>query len=361
MFYYLHQLTELGKEYSFFKIFNVFQYITFRSIMAAITALFITFIIGPKIIRYLKSKKIGQVVREIGPQTHLSKSGTPTMGGGIMILSIALSLLLWARLDNPFIWICFTSMLGFGFIGFLDDYLKLIKKNTAGLSARFKLLGQLLVSSGLAVWLWYLTPSDFYLPFFSSPVFDLGIFFIPFALLVIIGSSNAVNLTDGLDGLAIGLSLLVAGTLGIFAFLTGNKMIAEYLKIPFVSGTGEITVFMGALAGSGLGFLWFNAHPAEVFMGDTGSLFLGGVFGTVAVALKKEVLLMLVGGIFVAEAVSVILQVLFFKKTGKRIFKMAPLHHHFELSGWPESKIIARFWIIGIILSLLGIATLKLQ
>lgn len=362
MFYYLYEwLFPLGKEISFFKIFNVFQYVTFRAIMAVITALIISFIIGPKIIRYLRAKKIGQYIRELGPESHQSKSGTPTMGGIIMIIAVLVSTLLWAKLDNQFVWICIISMLGFGFIGFLDDYLKLIKKNTAGLAAHFKMLGQFSIALGISIWLYLTIPTDLYFPFISGPLFDMGIFFIVFSLIVMIGASNAVNLTDGLDGLAIGLSLLVVSTFGIFAYLTGHAVITEYLKIPFIPGSSEISVYLGALAGSGLGFLWYNSHPAEVFMGDTGSLFLGGTLGTVAIILKKEFLLLLVGGIFVMEAISVILQVLVYKKTGKRIFKMAPIHHHFELKGWAESKIIARFWIIGIILALFGLATLKLQ
>jgi phospho-N-acetylmuramoyl-pentapeptide-transferase len=362
MLYYLYEyLFPLGKEIRFFKIFNVFQYTTFRAIMAVITALLISFIIGPKIIRYLRSKKIGQYVRELGPQTHHSKTGTPTMGGIIMIVSVLISTLLWARPDNPFIWICLFSMLGFGLIGFLDDYLKLIKKSPAGLAGHLKLLGQFTFALIISIWLYHIVPSTIYVPFFSEPVLNMGIFFVIFSILVMVGSSNAVNLTDGLDGLAIGLSLLVVGTFGIFAYLTGHGGIADYLNIPFIPGASEVSVYMGGMAGAGLGFLWYNSHPAEVFMGDTGSLFLGGTLGTVAVILKKEFLLFLVGGIFVVEAASVILQVLVFKKTGKRLFRMAPLHHHFELKGWPESKIIARFWIIGIILSLFGLATLKLQ
>mgnify|MGYP001483008074 CR=1 FL=1 len=361
MLFYLYYLTGLGKEYKFFKIFNVFQYVSFRAIMAVITALIICFIIGPKIIRYLKAKKIGQYIREVGPATHYSKKGTPTMGGIIMIISVAISTLLWARLENPFVWICLISMVGFGLIGFLDDYLKLIKKNPSGLAGRFKILGQVFVSLGLAIWLSFLIPTTLYLPFFSEALLNFGILFVPFSMIVMIGSSNAFNLTDGLDGLAIGLSLLVVATFAVFAYLTGHKVIASYLKLPFINGSSEIVVYLCSLAGAGLGFLWYNSHPAEVFMGDTGSLFLGGSLGCVAVILKKEFLLFLVGGIFVAEALSVIIQVFYFKKTGKRIFKMTPLHHHFEMKGIPESKIITRFWIVGIILALLGFATLKLQ
>lgn len=362
MFYYLYEyLYPLGKEYKFLKIFNVFQYVTFRSIGAVITALLICFIIGPKIIRYLRAKKIGQYVRELGPKSHYSKSGTPTMGGIVMIISVFISTLLWARYTNRFIWICVLSMLGFGLIGFLDDYIKLIKKSSEGLAAHFKMLGLFVVSAGISVWIYFSVPSTLYFPFVSSPLFNMGIFFIIFSMIVMLGASNAVNLTDGLDGLAIGLSLLVVATFTLFAYLTGHKAISEYLKIPFIQGSSEITVFMGAMAGAGLGFLWYNSHPAEVFMGDTGSLYLGGTLGTTAVILKKEFLLMIVGGVFVIEAVSVILQVFYFKRTGKRIFKMAPLHHHFELNGIPESKIITRFWVIGIMLALLGVATLKLQ
>ncbi|OHD14202.1 MAG: phospho-N-acetylmuramoyl-pentapeptide-transferase [Spirochaetes bacterium GWB1_36_13] len=362
MLYYLYEyLYPLGQEYKILKIFNVFQYVTFRSVMAVLTALIITFIISPKIIRYLREKKIGQCIRDDGPKTHLSKSGTPTMGGIIIIIAVFFSSLLWAKPDNIFLWVCLFSMISFGAIGFIDDYLKLIKKNPKGLAGRYKILGQFIFSAAIISVLYLHLPRTLYFPFFSDPILDLGIFFIPFGLIVLIGSSNSVNLTDGLDGLAIGLSLFVIATFGIFAYLTGHKIISDYLKIPFIAGTSEITVFLAALAGGGLGFLWYNSHPAEIFMGDTGSLFLGGTLGTTAVILKKEFLLLLVGGIFVAEALSVMIQVLVYKKTGKRVFKMAPLHHHFELKGWHESKVIIRFWIIGLMLSLLGLATLKLQ
>lgn len=362
MFFYLYQwLYPLGAEYKFFKIFNLFQYVTFRSVMAVITSLIISYFIAPPLIRFLRNKKAGQPIRQDGPNTHQSKTGTPTMGGIIMIFSVFLSTLLWARLDNLLVWICVFSMLGFGFIGFLDDYLKLIKKNPKGLSGKYKIIGQLVISLLVIFVLYFLIPTTLYVPFFAEPVLDLGIFFIPFGLLVLIGSSNAVNLTDGLDGLAIGLSLLVAATFAVFAYLTGHKIIAEYLKIPFIPTSSEITVFLSTLGGAGLGFLWYNSHPAEIFMGDTGSLFLGGTLGTCAVILKKEILLLIVGGIFVVEALSVILQVFYYKKTGKRIFKMAPLHHHFELTGWHENKVIIRFWIIGLILALFGLATLKIQ
>jgi phospho-N-acetylmuramoyl-pentapeptide-transferase len=361
MLYFLFYLYPLGKQYPIFKIFNVFQYVTFRSIMAILTALLISFIIAPKIIAYLRAKKIGQYIREVGPKTHLSKSGTPTMGGIIMIISVFISTVLWAKIENTYIWICLFSMLGFGLIGFLDDYIKLIKKNSAGLSGNLKILGQFTVSLIIIIWLYFTIPTQLYIPFFADPLLDMGIIYIPFGIILLIGASNAVNLTDGLDGLAIGLSLLVIATFSIFAYLTGHKVIAEYLKIPFIPNSSEITIFMSAMVGAGLGFLWYNSHPAEVFMGDTGSLFLGGTLGTVSLILKKEFLLVIVGGLFVAETISVIIQVLYYKKTGKRFFKMAPLHHHFELSGWAESKIIARFWIIGILLSLFGLATLKLQ
>jgi len=354
-------LYPLGKEIEFFKVFNLFQYVTFRSLMAVITTFVISILIGPRIIKYLKIKKIGQYIREIGPKTHYVKSGTPTMGGIIIVLSVIVSVFLWSRFDSFFTWYCFLALVGFGLIGFIDDYLKLIKKNTKGLPGKIKIVGQFIVALVLSVLLYFNVNSYFYMPFFVEPIFNWGFFFIFFSMLVMISSSNAVNLTDGLDGLAIGLSLLVMATFAVFSYLSGHKIIADYLRIPFVSGSSEITVFLASMGGAGLGFLWFNSHPAEVFMGDTGSLGIGGLIGSVAVAIKQEVLLVLVGGIFVMESISVILQVFFYKTKKKRIFRMAPLHHHFEVGGMPESKIIIRFWIIGIILSLLGFVTLKIR
>jgi len=362
MFYFLYKiLFPLGKEIEFFKIFNLFQYVTFRSIMAVITTFIISLIIGPKIIAYLREKNVGQYIRELGPKTHYSKSGTPTMGGIIIIISVFISTLLWSRLDNFFTWYCLFALIGFGFIGFIDDYLKLIKKNTKGLPGRIKIVGQVFISLLLSILLYSNINTNFYFPFFVEPLFNLGIFFIVFSMIVMISSSNAVNLTDGLDGLAIGLSLLVIATFAVFSYLAGHKLIADYLKIPFVNGSSEITVFLSSMGGAGLGFLWFNSHPAEVFMGDTGSLGIGGLIGSVAVAIKQEVLLVVVGGIFVMEAISVILQVFSYKTRGKKIFRMAPLHHHFEVGGIPESKVIIRFWIIGILLSMIGFITLKIR
>jgi len=294
------------------------------------------------------------------------KSGTPTMGGLIILLSLLVSTLLWARLDNRFILVLLISTFYFGFLGFCDDYLKLVKKNPKGLNARKKFIFQCLLAAGIAAYLWYFPPDMIYqssinIPYLKNIFIDLSVGYILFAMLVVVGSSNAVNLTDGLDGLAIGNLVIAAVTLAFFAYFAGHYKISEYLKIIHVAGAGEISVFLSALVGSGLGFLWFNAYPAEVFMGDTGSLFLGGALGIVAIMIKQEIILAIIGGIFVAEALSVIIQIYFFKRTGKRVFKMAPIHHHFELSGWPETKVTIRFWIIGIILALISFASLKIR
>ncbi len=344
--------------------FNVFRYITFRTIFAVLTALIISLAVGSWFIKKLKAMQVSQTVREEGPKSHFSKNGTPTMGGLMIIFATVTATLLWSELNNPYVWMLVLVTLGFGFIGFYDDYLKVVKKHNQGLSGRAKLAGQTLVALAPALWL-YFSPSystTLTVPFFKQVQPDLGWFFIPFAVFVIVGSANAVNLTDGLDGLAIGPVTIAAAFYMIFCYLTGNIKIAAYLQIPYVRGVGELSIYLGALVGAGVGFLWFNAYPAEVFMGDVGALALGGVLGTVALATKQEILLAIVGGLFVVEALSVILQVGFFKMSnGKRIFRMAPLHHHFELKGWPEPKVIVRFWIIAIILGLVSLSALKLR
>jgi len=344
--------------------FNVFRYITFRSIYAILTALIICFLIGPWVIRQLQKHQIGQYIREDGPASHFNKAGTPTMGGILIIGATLLATLLWADLTNPYIWLLIFVTVGFGAIGFLDDYLKVIKKHNRGLSGRGKLAGQIVVAALAVGWLYTFPNFDttLNLPFFKDVRPDLGWGFIPLALFVIVGAANAVNLTDGLDGLAIGPVTIAAAFFMIFAYLSGNIKIAEYLQIPYVRGAGELAVFCAALVGAGMGFLWYNSYPAQVFMGDVGALALGGILGTVAIATKQEILLALVGGIFVVEALSVIIQVTFFKVTnGRRIFRMAPIHHHYELKGWPEPKVIVRFWILALILGLLALSTLKLR
>jgi len=347
------------------RFFNVFQYLTFRTILSAITALVIAILIGPLMIRRLRFYQIGQMVRDDGPQSHLSKKGTPTMGGALILISITLSTLLWGNLSNQYLWIALLVMLGFGAIGWMDDYKKLILKNSKGLRAKWKYLWQSVIGLSAASWLFYIakTPveTQLLIPFFKNIYIDLGIFYIIFVYLVVVGSSNAVNLTDGLDGLATLPTVLVGGALGIFAYLTGNAEFAKYLAIPYVPGTGELAIFCGSLVGAGLGFLWFNTYPAQIFMGDVGALALGAALGVVAVMVRQELVLFLMGGIFVLETVSVILQVGSYKLRKKRIFKMAPIHHHFELKGWPEPRVVVRFWIITVILVLLGLATLKLR
>ncbi|VEN75283.1 phospho-N-acetylmuramoyl-pentapeptide transferase [Candidatus Desulfarcum epimagneticum] len=350
--------------HEYFSVFNVFRYITFRTIYACLVAFLICFIMGPAFIEALRKMQVRQYIRSNGPKSHLDKAGTPTMGGLLILFAVALSTLLWADLTNPHIWIALLSAVGYGAIGFADDYLMQIKKRSKGLNVRNKFLLQGVL--GLAVGtLVYLTP-DFSTrvaaPFFKNVSPDLGWGYILFAAFVIVSASNAVNLTDGLDGLAIGPVTIAAGTYMIFAYVAGHAGIAEYLQINYVRGCGELTIFCGAMAGAGLGFLWFNSYPAEIFMGDVGSLSLGAMLGTVAVITKQEALLVLVGGLFVIEALSVIFQVGFFKMTrGRRIFKMAPLHHHFELKGWSEPKIIVRFWIIALALALISMSALKLR
>jgi phospho-N-acetylmuramoyl-pentapeptide-transferase len=344
-------------------VFNVTRYITFRALAALLTALVISFFLSPWFIKKLKTKQIGQVVRGEGPKSHFSKAGTPTMGGGLILFAVLLSSLLWMDLRNPHLWMVFIITGGFGLIGFADDYLKISKKNSDGLAGRKKLAFQFTLAIGVTTYYYLNFPeaSTLHFPFLKEPTLDLNVFFIPFASLVIVGTSNAVNLTDGLDGLAIGPVMTTAACFTILAYVTGHYKIAEYLNYPYLKNTGELAIFCMCLVGAGMGFLWYNTYPAQVFMGDVGSLPLGGALGTVAVLTGHELLLILVGGIFVVEALSVITQVISFKLTGKRIFKMAPIHHHFELKGWPEPRVIVRFWIITVMLVLFGLATLKLR
>lgn len=345
--------------------FHVFQYITLRCILAALTALVISLLVGPAMIKRLSKYQVGQVIREDGPKTHLSKAGTPTMGGALILTAVAVCVLLWGDLSNRYVWVTVLVMLGFGLIGWIDDYRKLVLKHSAGLAARHKYLLQSLLGLAAACFLYftskYSVETKLFLPFFKYAVVELGVFYIILTYFVIVGASNAVNLTDGLDGLAILPTVIIAGALGIIAYTTGNIHFAKYLFIPYVPGVGEVAVFCSAIVGAGLGFLWFNTYPAQVFMGDVGALGLGAALGVIAVVVRQEFVLLIMGGVFVMETVSVILQVASFKLTGKRIFRMAPLHHHFELKGWPEPRIIVRFWIITFILVLCGLATLKLR
>ncbi|MCB1782439.1 MAG: phospho-N-acetylmuramoyl-pentapeptide-transferase [Alphaproteobacteria bacterium] len=346
--------------------FNLFNYTTFRTGMAVITALIICFLIAPKMIRWLKKKqKEGQPIREDGPETHFSKAGTPTMGGLMILISVCISTLLWANLANPYIWCALIVMVGYGLIGFGDDYLKLTKRNTKGLSGRLKIAGQLLFGTIATLGIMYALPPEISTsvapPFFKNVFINLSWFFLPWSLLVIIGASNAVNLTDGLDGLAIVPVAIAAACFGLIAYLVGRVDFAAYLFVPYVPGSGELAIICGALIGGAMGFLWYNAPPAAIFMGDTGSLAMGGLLGSIAVMTKHEIVLAIIGGLFVLETVSVIVQVTSFKLTGKRVFAMAPLHHHFEKKGWSEPTIVIRFWIIAFILALIGLATLKLR
>jgi phospho-N-acetylmuramoyl-pentapeptide-transferase len=345
--------------------FNVFKYITFRSAGAVLTALIVSFLLGKPVIAWLRRLKVGQHVRNDGPQTHLSKQGTPTMGGILIIIALVTSTLLWSDLRNKYVWVVLFATAAFGGIGFWDDYLKVVKKRSKGLSAVQKFGLQIIASVVIGLFLYKFSGDKqatfLSVPFMKQFFLDLGWFYIPFVSVVIVGSSNAVNLTDGLDGLAIGLVGIAATANAVIVYLGGNRIIADYLKILYIPGSGELVIFCGALLGASLGFLWYNAHPAEVFMGDVGSLSLGGALGTLAVVTKHELILVVVGGIFVAETLSVALQVASYKLTGKRIFKMAPIHHHFEQIGWPESKVIVRFWIMGIILALVSLGSLKLR
>ena len=345
------------------KLFNIFKYLTFRTIYAMITALIVCFVLGPWMIRKLESLQARQVIRTDGPESHLQKQGTPTMGGVIILAAIIIPTLLWADLTNQYIWLTLFITIGYGIIGFVDDYKKIVKKDTKGLSARQKMFWQILLAGSVAVYL-FLSPGfseQLFFPLFKKFHPDLWIWCIPFATLVIVGASNAVNLTDGLDGLAIGPVAINAATYMLFSYIAGHATLSAYLQIPRVVGAGELAVLCGAMVGAGLGFLWYNSYPAEVFMGDVGSLSLGGTLGTIAVLTKQEILLVIVGGIFVIEALSVIFQVGSYKYRGKRIFRMAPIHHHFELKGVAEPKIIVRFWIITIILALVAISTLKMR
>jgi phospho-N-acetylmuramoyl-pentapeptide-transferase len=345
--------------------FNVFQYITLRTILGALTSLFIALVVGPTLIEYLGRYQIGQAIRTDGPQTHLAKAGTPTMGGLLILISIAFSTLCWADLGNRFVWVVLLVTLTFGLIGWVDDYRKVVRNNPAGLRPRWKFFWQSVVGVCAAVYLFNTaaTPAETVLifPFLKTVSLDLGVFFILLAYLVVVGFSNAVNLTDGLDGLAILPTVMVAGALAIFAYATGNVRFAQYLGIPYVPGVGEVCIVCGSIVGSGLGFLWFNTYPAQVFMGDIGALALGAALGVIAVVVRQEFVLLIMGGVFVIETVSVILQVGSFKLTGRRIFHMAPLHHHYELKGWPEPRVIVRFWIITFILVLIGLASLKIR
>ncbi len=346
-----------------YPILNVFKYITFRTIYATLTAMAIAFIMGPWLIRLLSAYQIGQVVRDDGPQRHLAKTGTPTMGGVLILFAIVVPTLLWADLSNGYVWVVLLTVIGYGAIGFYDDYLKVVRKDPKGLRPRHKFGSQCAVAGVVALFL-YIDPdfaTTLTIPFLKNTSVELGLLFIPFTMAVIVGSSNAVNLTDGLDGLAIGPVMIAAGTYLIIVYLSGHARFAEYLQIPHIPGTGELAILCGAMVGAAMGFLWFNTYPAQVFMGDVGSLPLGAALGAIAVTSKHELLLILIGGIFVIEAVSVIGQVLSFKLTGKRIFLMAPIHHHFELKGWQEPKIIVRFWLISIVLALLALSTLKLR
>ncbi|CAH1388146.1 phospho-N-acetylmuramoyl-pentapeptide-transferase [Candidatus Nitrotoga sp. M5] len=350
----------------YFSVFSVFNYITLRAVLAAMTALSISFLVGPMMIRKLTAYKIGQAVRDDGPQTHLIKAGTPTMGGALILTSIAITTLLWADLNNQYVWVVLLSTLGFGAIGWVDDYRKVVHRNPKGLSAKAKIFWQSIIALIVAAYLWQtaILPAhtELIVPFFKYLVFPLTAFtFIMLTYLVIVGTSNAVNLTDGLDGLAIMPTVMISSALAIFAYVAGHAVFSKYLGMPHIPGASELAVFCGAIAGAGLAFLWFNAYPAEVFMGDVGALALGAALGTVAVIVRQEFVLLIMGGVFVLETLSVVIQVVSFKLTGKRIFRMAPLHHHFELKGWKENQVVVRFWIISMMLVLIGLTTLKLR
>jgi len=344
----------------------VFNYITLRVVLAAMTALIISFMVGPAMIRKLTAYKIGQSVRDDGPQTHLVKAGTPTMGGALILTSVAITTLLWGDLRNHYVWLVLLVTLGFGVIGWVDDYRKVVHRNPKGLSAKVKMFWQSVIALIVGAYLWNVASlpahTELIVPFLKFLVFPLPAFlFIVLAYLVIVGTSNAVNLTDGLDGLAIMPTVMISGALAIFAYVAGNAVFSKYLGIPYIPGAGELAIFCGAISGAGLAFLWFNAYPAEVFMGDVGALALGAALGIVAVIVRQELVLFIMGGVFVVEAVSVMIQVASFKLTGKRVFRMAPLHHHYELKGWKETQVVVRFWIITMLLVLIGLATLKLR
>ena len=352
------------------RLFNVFNYITLRAVLACLTALAVSLILGPYVIRKLTAYKIGQAVRDDGPRSHLTKAGTPTMGGALILVSIVVTTLLWGDLSNRLMWVVLLVTLAFGTVGWIDDYRKVVHRNPKGLSARVKFFWQALIGLAAACYLAYLAKdaqmsalNQLIVPFFKFVAYPLGTFgFIVLTFFVIVGTSNAVNLTDGLDGLAIMPTVMVGSALGIFAYVAGHALFSKYLALPYVPGAGELAVICGAMAGAGLGFLWFNAYPAEVFMGDVGALALGAALGTIAVIVRQEIVLFIMGGVFVAETLSVMLQVVYFKWTGgKRIFRMAPLHHHYELEGWKESQVVVRFWIITMMLVLFGLSTLKLR
>ncbi|MDI6890490.1 MAG: phospho-N-acetylmuramoyl-pentapeptide-transferase [Thermodesulfovibrionales bacterium] len=351
--------------HDWFSPLNVFRYITFRTSLAVLSAIFFSLVLGPWIIGRLKKLSMTQQIRDDGPKTHINKAGTPTMGGVLIILCILLSVFMWGDLKNMYVWTMIVSLMGFGGVGLVDDYLKIVKKNHKGLRAYQKFGSQIFLALLISIFL-YMNPKDPYadvlcVPFFKKWLFDLGWFYIPFSIIVIVGSSNAVNLTDGIDGLATGLVAAAVLACGVLVYISGHKGLAQYLHVLYLPGTGELTVFCGAMFGASLGFLWYNSYPADVFMGDVGSLGLGGSLGTLAVITKHEIVLAVVGGIFVIETISVMLQVASFRLTGKKVFKMAPIHHHFELKGWPEPKVIVRFWIVGIMLALLSLATLKVR
>ncbi len=358
----LYLFENLAETYS---AFNVFQYLTLRGVLSVVTALFISLLLGPAMIRKLGVHQIGQVIREDGPPTHFDKVGTPTMGGALILVAITISTLLWADLNNRFVWVALLVTVAFGIIGWVDDYRKIVDKDTHGMGSGPKFFWQSVAGGGAAIYLYATAQSpveiSLIVPVFKDVIIFLGPWFILLAYLMIVGMSNAVNLTDGLDGLAIMPTVMVAGGLGVFAYVTGHSVFAGYLGIPYIPGVGELLIFCSALVGAGLGFLWFNTYPAQVFMGDIGALSLGAALAIVAVMVRQEIVLLIMGGIFVMETASVILQVASFKLTGKRIFRMAPLHHHFELKGWPEPRVIVRFWIITLILVAIGLATLKVR
>jgi phospho-N-acetylmuramoyl-pentapeptide-transferase len=348
----------------YFTPFNVFLYLTFRGAYAALTTLLLCFMLGPRIIEALRRLKIGQSVREDGPESHLKKGGTPTMGGVFIIFSVLMSMFLWMDLGNLKVWLTLGAFAAFGAIGFIDDYLKVTRHNSAGLPAWGKLAGQSAVAVTVVLILYFSGDegvTSLYIPFFKNPVVDMGVLWIPFGILLIVGESNAVNFSDGLDGLLAGLLILVFITLAILTYISGRTDYASYLGIPYIAGAGELTVFCLAAVGACIGFLWFNAHPAEVFMGDVGSLSLGGVVAVISLIIKKEILILIIGGVFVIEIASVIIQVLSYKLRKKRVFKMAPIHHHFELSGWAETKVVIRFWILGGLFAIIALSTLKIQ
>lgn len=360
LYYWLYPLAK------FVPAFNVFRYITFRTAMAAVTSLLLALVLGGPMVRLLKRRQIGQSVRAEGPRSHLAKAGTPTMGGVLILLAVIAATLLWMDLKNRLVWIALGTLAGLGVVGFADDFVKITQRRSLGLSGRGKLVPQFLVAFAAAWAIEHWAASGTFstlvtFPFLKRLIIDLGAFYIPFVAVVLVGASNAVNLTDGLDGLAIGVFGVAAATYALLSYVSGNAVAARYLQLTYVPQSGELSVFCGALVGASLGFLWYNSHPADVFMGDVGALPLGGALAAVAVMTKQEMLLAIVGGVFVLEALSVIIQVVSFKSTGKRVFRMAPIHHHFELAGWPESRVIVRFWILAILFSVLGLSTLKLR